>query len=128
MRQKNPHETKRIPLKFIAFTFGYQKGLKINNQYDYLNKLKEWGFKTNPLNKLISGIDKLLEKLVHPEWYLDWAIADLTKEGNFNVYAVFKPIVCQPACYTVKFDNPHLRMHYIQDCKYGGGMATTFSE
>ena len=61
LRQKNPDDTKKIPLKFIAYTFGYQKGLKINNQYDYLNKLKEWGFKTNPLNKLISGIDKLLE-------------------------------------------------------------------
>ena len=72
--------------------------------------------------------EQMLEKLVNPEWYLDWAIADLTKEGNFNVYAAFKPIVCQPACYTVKFDNPHLRMHYIQDCKHGGGMATTFSE
>ena len=61
LRQKNPDDTKKIPLKFIAYTFGYQKGLKINNQYDYLNKLKEWGFKTNPLNKLISGIDKLLK-------------------------------------------------------------------
>ena len=32
LRQKNPEETKKIPLKFIAYTFGYQKGLKINNQ------------------------------------------------------------------------------------------------
>jgi len=61
LRQKNPEDTKRIPLKFIAYTFGFQKGLKVNNQYDYLNKLKEWGFKTNPLNKLITGIDKLIK-------------------------------------------------------------------
>jgi len=71
---------------------------------------------------------KLLEKLQHPEWYLDWEIADLTHEGHFKVYGVFEPLVCQPACYTIKFDNKHLQMHHIQDCKWGGGMATTFSE
>ena len=61
LRQKNPEDTKKIPLKFIAYTFGFQKGLKVNNQYDYLNKLSEWGFKTNPLNRLIKGIDKLIK-------------------------------------------------------------------
>jgi len=61
LRQKNPEDTKKIPLKFIAYAFGFQKGLKVNNQYDYLNKLKEWGFKTNPLNKFITGIDKLIK-------------------------------------------------------------------
>ena len=60
LRQKNPDDTKKIPLKFIAYTFGYEKGLKIKNQIDFLRKLKEWGFKTNPLNKLITGIDNLL--------------------------------------------------------------------
>jgi len=61
LRQKNPEETKKIPLKFIAYTFGYQKGLKINNQSNYLKKLSEWGFKTNPLNKLISGVKNLIK-------------------------------------------------------------------
>ncbi len=61
LRQKNPEDTKKIPLKFIAYTFGFQKGLKVNNQYDYLKKLGQWGFKTNPLNKLITGIDNLMK-------------------------------------------------------------------
>ncbi len=61
LRQKNSEETKKIPLKFIAYTFGYEKGLKINNQSDFLKKLSEWGFKTNPLNKLITGIKNLME-------------------------------------------------------------------
>ena len=61
LRQKNPEDTKKIPLKFIAYTFGFEKGLQVNNQYDYLKKLSEWGFKTNPLNKLIVGIDKLIK-------------------------------------------------------------------
>ncbi len=67
LRQKNPEDTKKIPLKFIAYTFGYQKGLKVNNQYDFLNKLSEWGFKTNPLNKLIFGIDKLMKNYYEVE-------------------------------------------------------------
>ena len=61
LRQKNPNETKKIPLKFIAYTFGFEKGLKVNNQFDYLQKLKDWGFKTNPLNNLISGIKNLMK-------------------------------------------------------------------
>ena len=61
LRQKNPEDTKKIPLRFIAYTFGYEKGLKVDNQTDYLVKLKEWGFKTNPLNKLIFGTKNLIK-------------------------------------------------------------------
>ena len=60
LRQKNPNDTKKIPLKFIAYTFGFEKGLKIKNQTDFLRKLNDWGFKTNPLNKLITGVNNLL--------------------------------------------------------------------
>ena len=60
LRQKNSDETKKIPLKFIAYTFGYEKGLKINNQGEFLQKLNDWGFKTNPHNKLITGVNNLL--------------------------------------------------------------------
>jgi DNA ligase (NAD+) len=61
LRQKNPEDTKKIPLKFIAYTYGFEKGLKINNQTDYLKKLSDWGFKTNPLNKLITGVKNLIK-------------------------------------------------------------------
>jgi DNA ligase (NAD+) len=60
LRQKNPEDTKKIPLKFIAYTFGYEKGLKAKNQIEFLKNLDDWGFETNPLNKLITGIDNLL--------------------------------------------------------------------
>ena len=60
LRQKDPADTKKIPLKFLAYTFGYEKGLKINHQSDYLAKLKIWGFKTNPLNKVITGVKNLM--------------------------------------------------------------------
>ena len=61
LRQKNVEETKKIPLKFIAYTYGYVDEMKISNQYFFLKKLKEWGFKTNPFNKLISGVDNLMK-------------------------------------------------------------------
>ena len=61
LRQKNPEDTQKIPLKFIAYTFGFEKNLKVQNQFDYLTKLSEWGFKTNPFNKLISGVKNLIK-------------------------------------------------------------------
>ncbi len=67
LRQKNPEDTRKIPLKFIAYTFGFEKGLKIENQYEFLERLDKWGFRTNPLNKLISGVKNLIENYVDVE-------------------------------------------------------------
>ena len=61
LRQKNPDETKKIPLRFIAYTFGYEKNMKIKSQSEYLKNLDKWGFKTNPLNKKIIGINNLIK-------------------------------------------------------------------
>ena len=60
LRQKNPEDTKKIPLKFIAYTFGHEKGLEVTNQVDFIKQLNKWGFKTNPLNKSITGIKNLI--------------------------------------------------------------------
>src|SRR5210317_1729797 len=59
--QKNPTETSKIPLRFIAYSFGYKGNLKCNSQSDYLKLLSKWGFITNPLNKTITGIDNLMK-------------------------------------------------------------------
>ncbi len=61
LRQKDPNQTKKIPLNFIAYTFGYVKKLNITTQSDFLKKLKLWGFKTNKFNRVISGIDNLID-------------------------------------------------------------------
>jgi len=61
LRQKNSEETKKIPLKFMAYTFGYEKNMKVKSQSEYLKNLGKWGFKTNPLNKKIVGVKNLLE-------------------------------------------------------------------
>ena len=61
LRQKNPDDTKKMPLKFIAYTFGFEKGLKIDNQQEFLKTLQVWGFKTNPFNTTITGIKNLMK-------------------------------------------------------------------
>ena len=61
LRQKDPNETKKIPLRFIAYTYGYEKGLKASSQNEYLSQLKDWGFKTNSLNKTISKVENLMK-------------------------------------------------------------------
>jgi DNA ligase (NAD+) len=61
LRQKDPAITAKIPLKFIAYTYGYASEMKIYNQTDFLKNLKSWGFKINPLNKKISGIKNLIQ-------------------------------------------------------------------
>ena len=60
LRQKDPRVTSNIPLNFIAYTYGYEDGLKSQKQTDFINLLEKWGFKTNPYNKKISGIKNLI--------------------------------------------------------------------
>jgi len=60
LRQKNAIVTSKIPLKFIAYTHGYVKSMKIDNQIDFLKNLKLWGFKINLFNKKITNIKNLI--------------------------------------------------------------------
>ncbi|MDA7781355.1 NAD-dependent DNA ligase LigA, partial [Candidatus Pelagibacter sp.] len=60
LRQKDPAITANIPLKFIAYTYGHAKEMKIYNQTEFLKNLKIWGFKINPFNKKISGVKNLM--------------------------------------------------------------------
>ncbi len=60
LRQKDPKKTSKIPLKFVAYTFGFSSDQTIDKQTNFLIKLKKWGFKTSELNKKITGIKNLL--------------------------------------------------------------------
>ena len=59
MRQKDPNETKKIPLKFVAYGFGTAEPENFEKQSEYLKLLKKWGFSTSPLNKLVVSIDDI---------------------------------------------------------------------
>jgi len=89
LRQKNPDETKKIPLKFIAYTYGYESGLNIKNQFDFLKQLNEWGFKTNSLNRLIIGVENLItnyEIIEKKRTELDFDIDGIVyKVNDFNL-------------------------------------------
>ena len=61
LRQKDSTVTAKIPLKFIAYTFGYALEMNITSQSDFLKNLKIWGFKINPFNKKISGVKNLMK-------------------------------------------------------------------
>lgn len=56
LRQKDSNETKKIPLKFVAYGFGTVEPKNFEKQSEYLKLLKTWGFNTNSLNKLVSTI------------------------------------------------------------------------
>jgi len=60
LRQKDSNITSKIPLKFIAYTYGHALKMNINNQTDFLKNLKIWGFKTNPFNKKIANVKNLI--------------------------------------------------------------------
>ena len=61
LRQKDPKKTELIPLKFIAYTFGFNSSMRESKQSDFIKNLDKWGFKTSDLNKTIKGINNLVK-------------------------------------------------------------------
>ncbi len=59
LRQKDPKETKKIPLKFFAYGFGVINPMIYKTQSEFISKLKKWGFNVNPYNILVSGINEI---------------------------------------------------------------------
>jgi len=59
LRQKDPNETKKIPLKFVAYGFGAVVPKNFEKQSEYLKLLKIWGFNTNSLNKLVTTTEDI---------------------------------------------------------------------
>ncbi len=85
LRQKNPEETKKIPLNFIAYTYGYLETDKIKKQSDFLNLLKKWGFKTNENNKVLKTINDLIifhKKFENDRYNLEYDVDGLVYKIN----------------------------------------------
>ena len=59
LRQKNPKETAKIPLKYFAYGFGAIEPMIFKKQSDFLQKINKWGFDINPLSKIIIDIDSI---------------------------------------------------------------------
>jgi len=59
LRQKNPKETAKVPLKYFAYGFGKVEPMIFNTQKQFLETLKEWKFSTNPLSQDIGGLEEI---------------------------------------------------------------------
>ncbi len=59
LRQKDSRETSKIPLNYFAYGFGTVKPMLFKTQIEFLEKIKGWGFITNPLTKKIKNIEEI---------------------------------------------------------------------
>ncbi len=85
LRQKNSKETKKIPLRFIAYSFGFFKDNKFIKQSDFIAALKKWGFKINKFNKIISGTENLIKnhkEFENKRFEIDYDIDGLVYKVN----------------------------------------------
>ena len=62
LRQKDPRETSKIPLKYFAYGFGAVDPMIFKTQKEFLKKINNWGFSTNPLSKTISGVEDIVKQ------------------------------------------------------------------
>ena len=89
LRQKDSTITAKIPLKFIAYTYGHAKEMSIDNQSEFLKNLRIWGFKINPFNKKISGVKNLIQNYKNLEEKRKEIAFDIDgivyKVNNFNL-------------------------------------------
>ena len=60
LRQKNPSETAKIPLKYFAYGFGAVEPMEFKTQYDFLKKINTWNFSINPLSKIINNLNNYI--------------------------------------------------------------------
>ena len=85
LRQKNPAETKKIPLNFVAYTYGYFESAEIKETVRFLNSLKKWGFKINEHNKILKTIDDLVnfhKKFENDRFDLEYDVDGLVYKIN----------------------------------------------
>jgi len=62
LRQKESANTGKIPLKFMAYGFGEVKPFILKKQSEFLKKINEWGFKTNPHNFLAKNTKEIYDQ------------------------------------------------------------------
>jgi DNA ligase (NAD+) len=62
LRQKESTNTGKIPLKFMAYGFGEVKPFILKKQSEFLKKINEWGFKTNPHNFLAKNTKEIYDQ------------------------------------------------------------------
>ena len=89
LRQKDPVETSKIPLKYFAYGFGSINPMIFKKQSEFLETIKKWSFITNPLGQIIKNLDEAEEqhkKIDELRSSLDYDIDGLVfKVNNLNL-------------------------------------------
>ena len=62
LRQKDPRETSKIPLKYFAYGFGEIQPMEFKTQSDFLKKIKKWNFIINPLSEAVTNLEEIEKK------------------------------------------------------------------
>ena len=62
LRQKDPNETKKIPLKYFAYGFGQVSPMIFSTQKEFLENIKKWNFETNSLSQLVANSNEIEKK------------------------------------------------------------------
>ena len=62
LRQKNPNETAKIPLKYFAYGFGKVSPMIFKTQSEFLKRIEEWNFLVNPLSKKVMSLIEIEKK------------------------------------------------------------------
>ena len=62
LRQKDPRETSKIPLKYFAYGFGEIEPMIFTNQSEFLSKISNWGFSVNSLSEITRNISEIEKK------------------------------------------------------------------
>jgi DNA ligase (NAD+) len=61
VRQLDPSITARRPLSFFAYSYGEVSDLPAKSHWEFLERLRDWGFPTNPLSRLCQNADDVLD-------------------------------------------------------------------
>ncbi len=91
LRQKNSDETAKIPLKYFAYGFGAVEPMNFKTQSDFLKKINEWNFSTNPLSKIVNNLKEVQDnylKIDQMRSSLDYDIDGIVyKVNNISLQA-----------------------------------------
>ena len=85
LRQKDPKETLKIPLKYFAYGFGQVTPMIFKTQKEFLSVMKSWNFKINSLSQSVENlneVEKVHKKIEEIRSSLDYDIDGLVYKVN----------------------------------------------
>ena len=62
LRQKDPKQTSKVPLKYFAYGFGKISPMTFKTQREFIQSIKNWGFNINTLSESVNGLKQIERK------------------------------------------------------------------